>query len=77
MKQTFHLRASVLIAAMLMVSGAHAQTLSKVDYKAGKDRISADLKADKATCAPMKANAKDACTEEAKATEKVALAELI
>jgi hypothetical protein len=50
--------------------------MSKADYKAAKTRISADYKNDKAACAPLAANAKDICIEEAKAKEKVARAEL-
>lgn len=50
--------------------------MTKVDYKAGKTRISADYKTDKAACASQAANAKDICLQEAKTKEKVALAEL-
>ena len=50
--------------------------MSKADYKAGKDRISATYKSDKAACDSLSGNAKDVCVEEAKAKEKVAKAEL-
>jgi hypothetical protein len=70
------LKASLIVAAMLLLPLAQAATLSKVDYKAGKTRISTDYKADKAACAALTANAKDICHEQAKAKEKVALAEI-
>jgi hypothetical protein len=63
-------------AALLSFSAAQAATMSKPDYSAGKTRISADYKTDKAACAPMSGNAKDVCVEEAKAKEKIARAEL-
>jgi hypothetical protein len=55
---------------------AQAAGMPKADYSAAKTRISADYKADKATCAAQAGNAKDICVEEAKAKEKVARAEL-
>ena len=66
--------ASLLFAAVLAVP-AHAVT-SDADYKAGKDRISADYKADKAACDGLAGNAKDICVEQAKGKENVAKAEL-
>jgi hypothetical protein len=50
--------------------------MTKVDYKAAKANIAAQLKADKITCDAQTANAKDICVEEAKAKDKLALAEL-
>lgn len=76
MKTRFNLKASLIIAAVLALSSAHAQTTPKAEMKTDKDRISADYKADKAACAPMKGNAKDICMEEAKGKEAVAKAEL-
>lgn len=57
-------------------SAAFAANLSKADHQAGKTRISADYKTDKAACASQTASANDICMEEAKAEEKVALHEL-
>ena len=71
-----HLKASLLVTALLSFSVAHAATLSKAEYKAEKTRISADYKVDKKACDAFKDNAKDVCVEEAKAKEKVARAEL-
>jgi hypothetical protein len=76
MNKNFKLKASLLIAAMLALSVAQAENISKDDYKASKTRISADYQADKKACASLAANAKDICVEEAKAREKVARAEL-
>ena len=71
----FSFKSALAIAALLAVPLAQAANLSKDEYKAGKTRISADYKAAKAACASMTDNAKDICHEEAKAHEKVALAE--
>lgn len=76
MKMHFNLKTSLIVAAILVIPLAQAATLSKADYQAGKTRISADYKADKAACASLAGNAKDICVEEAKAKEKVAHAEL-
>lgn len=76
MKMHFNLKTSLIVAAILVIPLAQAATLSKADYQAGKTRISADYKADKAACASLAGNAKDICIEEAKAKEKVAHAEL-
>jgi len=70
------LRATLLAASLLALPAAYAATMAKSDYRAGKTRISADYKTDKAACASLKANAKDICVQEAKAKEKVALAEI-
>lgn len=67
---------AAIVTTVLMLPVAQAATMSKVDYKAAKARISADYKADKTACAGMSANAKDICIQEAKAKEKVAYAEL-
>jgi len=76
MNTHFNLKASLVVAAMLVLPLAQATTMTKGDYQAGKTRISEAYKADKAACAPLTANAKDICIEEAKGKEKVALAEL-
>jgi hypothetical protein len=77
MNTLFNLKPSILVVAvMLVLPLAQAATMSKADHTAGKTRISADFKADKAACAPLADNAKDICIEEAKAKEKVASAEL-
>jgi hypothetical protein len=76
MHKHFTLKASFVVASMLMLPVAHAASMSKADYTAAKTRISAEYKSDKAACASLAGNAKDICVEEAKAKEKVARAEL-
>ncbi|MGB4584230.1 MAG: hypothetical protein WBI05_08965 [Rhodoferax sp.] len=75
MNTTFNLKASLIVAALLSFSVAQAANLTKAEYKAEKTRISTEYKADKKACDALKANAKDVCVQEAKAKEKVALAE--
>jgi hypothetical protein len=65
-----------VFAGMLLLTTAQAAMITKADYKASKSRISAEYKSEKAACGSMAGNAKDVCVEEAKAKEKVALAEL-
>lgn len=76
MKHPLNLKASLLLALVLGLPVAQAATMSKADYRAGKDRIGADYKADKEACGPLSDNAKDICVAEAKAKQKVARAEL-
>lgn len=64
---------ALLCAASAMCS---AQAMTKDEYKASKEKIEATYKADKKACDGMKDNAKDVCEKEAKAKEKVAMAEL-
>lgn len=54
----------------------HANAMTKDEYTAGKDKIEADYKVDKARCDGLKGNTKDVCAKEAKGKEKVSLAEL-
>jgi hypothetical protein len=53
-----------------------ADSMSKDEVKAEKDRISSEYKANKEKCKDMKGNEKDVCMAEAKGHEKVAKAEL-
>ncbi len=76
MNKTLTLKTTIAFAALLALPLAQAATMSKPDYKTAKARISADYKADKAACASFSANAKDICVQQAKAKDKVALAEL-
>lgn len=76
MTQIIKLKTSLFIAAMLALPLAQAATMAKADYKAGKERISAEYKTDKAACDALSGNAKDVCVQEAKGKEEVAKAEL-
>ncbi len=64
------------ITTLTLAAWAPAQAMTKDEYKAAKDRIAADYKADKKACDAMKDNAKDVCEKEAKGKEKIARAEL-
>ena len=76
MKSILNPKASLIVAALLAWPVAQAATMSKDELKAAKTAISATYKADKAACASLSGNAKDICLEEAKAKEKISLAEL-
>ena len=66
----------VLAVSLAFSAGAMAEGMSKTDYKAGKDKISAEYKAAKASCGSLAGNASDICVAQAKGSEKVALADL-
>ena len=69
--------AAAAIAALFATSGVFAaNTMSKADMSAAKDRISAEYKSEKSMCAKFSGNEKDVCIEQAKGKEKVARAEL-
>lgn len=53
-----------------------AQSMTKDDYKAGRDKIAAQYKSAKSACGPLTANAKDVCMSKAMGQEKLAKAEL-
>jgi len=73
----FHRHPLVLAAALLCASAAsQAAGISRAEYGAAKDHISADYKAAKASCDSLSGNAKDICVEQAKGKESVARAEL-
>ncbi len=76
MTHHLHLKTTLIVAAILAFSSVQAQSISKADFSAGKTRISAQYKTDKAACASLTANAKDICIEDAKGKEKIAKAEL-
>ena len=73
-----HLNMTAIAVAIGLVfsAGAMAQSLSKSDYEAEKDRIEAAYKANKANCDSHSGNQKDVCIAEAKGNEKIAKAEL-
>lgn len=73
---TIKINAIALAVSLVFSAGAMAETLSKGGYKAGKDKISAEYKLAKVSCAPLSGNAHDICKAEAKGRDMVALAEL-
>jgi chromosome segregation ATPase len=70
---TITFTAAVVLA---LSASVFAAPMTKDEYKAAKDAISAQYRADKAACDAFKSNAKDICVEEAKGRESVAKAEL-
>ncbi|HEV7915652.1 MAG TPA: hypothetical protein VGP22_17945 [Albitalea sp.] len=75
---TFHpLKTSLMVACLMVFSSSFAaDAVSKDEVKAAKDQIKATYKSEKEACDKLKDNAKDVCDKEAKAKEKVAMAEL-
>ena len=76
MNTSFNLQSALLAAAMVVMPAAYAATMSKANYQAEKERISAEYKADKVACSSRSGNANDICVEQAKGKEKLALAQL-
>ena len=74
--ETRNLNVIALAVGLMFSAGAMAQSMSKDDYKAGKDKITAEYKLAKANCASLSGNPKDICMAGAKGNEKAALAEL-
>lgn len=68
------IKLTLIIGALFASSLALAATSTRAEYKAEKARIGTEYKADKLACAAMTDNAKDICTQEAKAKESTALA---
>ncbi len=76
-KLNLHATHAVALAISLAFSaGAMAQGMSKTELKTAEDAITTGFKSASATCATLKANAKDICMAEAKGKEKVSRAEL-
>lgn len=71
-----YISAITLVIGLALSSGASAANMSKDQYKAEKDGISATYKSDQENCKSMSGNAKDICMAEASGKEKVAKAEL-
>ncbi len=81
MNKHFSLKASIILKSFIVAFAfaapmAQAATISKTEYDATTTRVDADYKADEKACAALAGNAKDVCIEQAKAKQKVALAEL-
>lgn len=67
---------ALALTTAFAASAFAADAMDKDAYKAAKDRIEEQARADKKACESMKDNAKDVCQAEAKAKEKIAKAEL-
>lgn len=72
----FNIKVLAIAVSLAFSAGAMAQNVTKTEYKASKDKISAEYKTDKASCASLSGNANDICLAEAKGKDKVALADL-
>jgi hypothetical protein len=75
-RSTLSLAAALSLSVLMATAPAQAAQVNKAEYKAGKNKIEADYKADKTACKPLTSNALDVCQEEAKAKEKNARAAL-
>jgi uncharacterized protein HemX len=69
---------AIIVALGLGSAGAvyAKDTMSKDAYKAEKDRIDAQYKSAKEACNDLKGNAEDVCNAEAKARQRIAVADL-
>jgi hypothetical protein len=76
MNKPWTVKASLLLATVLLLPAAQAQTMTQPDYKVSKARISAEYKSAKAACASLGGNTKDICVEGAKAARVTALADV-
>jgi len=78
MKTTHTTLLSLLVwaTAASLSPSAQAQSLSKTDYKAEKDKISATYRTDRAACNSEKGHAKDICIAQARGKEDVDKASL-
>ena len=73
---TFTIKAAALGIALAFSAGAMAQGITKTEYSANKDRISAEYKTAKAGCSSFSSDAYDICDAQATGNERVAMAEL-
>jgi hypothetical protein len=74
--KTYHPHVWAFAFCASLLTGALAEDLSKAKYKSNKESISAQHKAEVKSCDSLASNAKDICKEEAKAKQKIAMAEL-
>jgi hypothetical protein len=72
----FNLSALALALGLAISTGPMAAGISKNEYHAGKDKIAAEYKVDKAGCSALSGNPNDICIAKAKGKENVAKAEL-
>jgi hypothetical protein len=75
--KTSHSHLIALAISLAFSAGAMAQSVSKAEYKSGKDAASAEYKVAKEACSSLAGNAKDICVLQAKGAEKVSVAELL
>lgn len=73
---TFNIKLIVLVTSLSWNLGATAAPVSKADYQAIHDRISAEHKSAKEGCNSMSGNARDICLAQSDGQNRIALAEL-
>jgi hypothetical protein len=73
---SFNLKALVIAVSFAFSAGAMAETMTKADYQASKDKIATEYKTAKTACSSLSGNANDICVLDAKGKDNVALAEL-
>jgi len=66
----------ISLPALFAAQAVSAANISRTDYSASKSRLTDEYKADKKNCSANTGNALDICQAQAKAKDKVALAEL-
>jgi hypothetical protein len=62
-----------IVLSLTFGIAAHAQTMSKAEYKAAKEKIEAQYTAAQVPCASLSGNPKKICAVEAKGNKKIAL----
>jgi hypothetical protein len=67
---------SMFVVSLFAATSMSAFAMTRAEYGAAKNQVSADYKSAKAACKAMSANAKDICMAEAKGNEKVGKADL-
>lgn len=72
----FNIQAIAVAISLAFSAAATAQSMSKAEFKSGRDAIAANYKASIAACSPMSGNARDLCKAKAKGEQNVAKAEL-
>ena len=72
----FNISAIAVAISLTFSAGAMAQSMTKDEYKAGKDEIAAQYKSAKANCNSFAGNVKDICRVEAMGNGKIAKADL-
>jgi hypothetical protein len=67
---------STFVVSLFAAANISAFAMTKAEYSAARNQVSADYKSAKAACDAMSGNAKDICVAEAKGNEKVGKADL-
>jgi len=74
--KSLNIKVITVAISLAFSAGAMAASMTKDEYKTGKENVAVDYKKQKAACDSLSANAKDVCVAEAKGQEKVANAQL-